>query len=95
MPYQLDTSTEKLLQELVASGDFASPDEALHAAVKTFYQQRTLLGRELNKGLEQIQQKQTVHLDWNRLNTRVRQRASNKDFTYRSNSGALPFSETN
>jgi Arc/MetJ-type ribon-helix-helix transcriptional regulator len=94
MQVSLNTASEALISEIMASGLYTNPDEAVTDALTmlrgSLHDKKELLEAELQKGIDQIDRGETVPYDLEKIKRLASDRIHQGLGYTRKNSAALP-----
>ncbi len=94
MQVPLNTASETLISEIMASGLYTAPDEAVTDALvmlrESLHEKRELLEAELQTGIDQINRGETVPYDLEKIKRLASDRIRQGLGYTRENSAALP-----
>ncbi|NJP12478.1 MAG: hypothetical protein HC866_25905 [Leptolyngbyaceae cyanobacterium RU_5_1] len=92
MNVTLPPESESVIQQLIASGSYASPDEVIARALEFFHaahQQTHWTDAELQKGIDQLERGETVPYNLEKIKAQVAENLRN-GIKVRPHSAALP-----
>jgi Arc/MetJ-type ribon-helix-helix transcriptional regulator len=94
MQLSLNTASETLISEIMASGAYGNPDEAVMDALamlhESLLEKQESIDAELQEGIAQIERGETVPYDLSKIKDLASARISKGLAYMRTNSAALP-----